>query len=243
MAKLFWHRLKKLLSVLISKNLTLGIAHSIIATTEHLPVLKSLNSINTFIDIGANKGQFALAARHAYSKAKIISFEPLSAPAAKFIKFFQHDTNILLHQNAIGPQKDTVEMHVSNREDSSSLLNIGENQSSIFPGTKEKSTEEINVAPLSHFLTKEDLIKPVLVKIDVQGFELEVLKGSVEIIENFDYIYMECSFIELYEGQALADKVIIFLDNYSFQLKGIYNTYYDKKGIAIQADFLFSKGV
>ena len=154
---------------------------------------------------------------------------------------FESDKKATLVQSAIGPKREAVQMHVSNRDDSSSLLNIGENQSSIFPGTKEKSTEEINVAPLSHFLTKEDLIKPVFVKIDVQGFELEVLKGSKNLIDVFDYIYVECSFVELYEGQALADEVITYLANYSFQLKGVYNTFYDKKGIAVQGDFLFVK--
>ena len=47
--------------------------------------------------------------------------------------------------------------------------------------------------------------------------------------------------MELYEGQALADEVIAYLANYSFKLKGVYNTFYDKKGIAVQGDFLFVK--
>ena len=94
---------------------------------------------------------------------------------------------------------------------------------------------------LDNFIEKSELIKPVFVKIDVQGFELEVLKGSKNLIDEFDYIYVECSFIELYEKQALADEVITFLNNYSFKLKGVYNMFYDKKGIAVQADFLFRK--
>jgi len=47
--------------------------------------------------------------------------------------------------------------------------------------------------------------------------------------------------MELYEKQALAHEVITFLNSRSFHLKGIYNTFYDKKGIAVQADFLFRK--
>jgi FkbM family methyltransferase len=218
-----------------------GLRYNIPAAIEHIQVLKLIDNPNTFIDIGANKGQFSLAARHAYSDAAIISFEPLSGPAEIFKKVFTKDQNIVLHQSAIGPQKDTVEMHVSNREDSSSLLPIGNKQSSMFPGTEESHNEEIKVAPLNHFLSKKDLTKPVFVKIDVQGYELEVLKGSKNLIDEFDYIYVECSFVELYEGQALADEVIAYLANYSFKLKGVYNTFYDKKGIAVQADLLFSK--
>jgi hypothetical protein len=75
----------------------------------------------------------------------------------------------------------------------------------------------------------------------VQGFELEVLKGSEDLFEFIDYIYVECSFIELYEGQSLVDEVITFLEKYKFKLKGVYNIFYDKKGVAIQADFLFKR--
>ena len=87
----------------------------------------------------------------------------------------------------------------------------------------------------------ENLVSPILLKIDVQGYELEVLKGCGDILVKFDYIYVECSFVELYKEQVLVDEVIQYLINYSFKLDGIYNTFYDKKGIAVQGDFLFSK--
>jgi FkbM family methyltransferase len=234
-------KFKKALYSLSFKNGRRSIMQGVALTFEHIPVLKSIEKINSFIDIGANKGQFSLAARHVFQDASIISFEPLKTPANKFKKLFKLDKKANLFQSAIGPKREAVQMHVSYQDDSSSLLNIGENQSSIFPGTKEKSTEEINVAPLNYFINNNDLINPVFVKIDVQGYELEVLKGSKSLIDEFDYIYVECSFVELYEGQALADEVIAYLANYSFRLKGVYNTFYDKKGIAIQADLLFSK--
>jgi len=53
-------------------------------------------------------------------------------------------------------------------------------------------------------------------------------------------IYVECSFVELYQGQALADEVISFLREENFSLSGIYNLNYDKSGRAIQGDFLFT---
>ena len=231
----------KLFHILISpRYLCTFILHSIAATVEHNKTLNNLTA-NTIIDIGANKGQFALAARHTFPDAKIISFEPLSAPARKFNNLFKRDRKIVLHQSAVGPEKTTLPIHVSKRDDSSSLFPIGARQSAIFPGTEESHTEEIELAPLHFFIEKDDLVSPVFVKIDVQGYELEVLKGCEEQIEYFDYIYVECSFIELYENQALADEVIQYLIKKSFRLKGIYNTYYDKKGVAIQSDFLFKR--
>ncbi len=46
--------------------------------------------------------------------------------------------------------------------------------------------------------------------------------------------------MELYEGQALADEVIAYLRAHGFRLQGTYNLSYDRKGRAIQGDFLFS---
>ena len=76
-------------------------------------------------------------------------------------------------------------------------------------------------------------------KIDVQGYEMEVLKGSSNYLKYFNYIYVECSYIELYQNQALAFEIIKFLDSLSFNLAGVYNNYYNKKGQVIQSDFLF----
>ncbi|MHB8405676.1 MAG: hypothetical protein ACYDCJ_09670 [Gammaproteobacteria bacterium] len=58
---------------------------------------------------------------------------------------------------------------------------------------------------------------------------------------HFAWVYCECSFIELYAGQALADEVIAWLRERGFILNGVYNMAYDKTGKAVQADFLFKR--
>jgi hypothetical protein len=75
----------------------------------------------------------------------------------------------------------------------------------------------------------------------VQGYELEVLQGSQDLLEKFSHLYIECSYVELYQGQALAHQVIAWLSDRNFILKGVYNTYYDKSGQAIQSDLLFAR--
>jgi FkbM family methyltransferase len=234
-------KFEKLLKILCSIKFIKSTIKGIAPTTEHIQLLKSINNLITIIDIGANKGQFSLSARHVFKDSNIFSFEPLEKPASEFKKLFNSDNKVTLFQSAIGPQKENVEMHVSKRKDSSSILPIGNRQSSIFPGTEESHIEEIKVGPLHQFLSKEEFKKRVFVKIDVQGYELDVLKGCEELIHLFDFIYVECSFIELYEGQALAHEVIKYLNSRSFELKGIYNTFYHKNGIAVQSDFLFKR--
>jgi len=203
-------------------------------------VLQNLDC-RSVIDIGANRGQFALVARRYFPNAKIVSFEPLPKPAALFRRVFARDDATMLHVVAVGPKSEQCAMHVSGRDDSSSLMAIMPLQAQIFPGTKEVSTQTVQVGPLSQFLSSQDIASPALLKIDVQGYELQTLEGCSELLEHFTYVYVECSFVELYAGQALANEVILFLQEIGFMLKGIYNMTYDQHGNAIQGDFLFAR--
>jgi FkbM family methyltransferase len=197
--------------------------------------------LGCIVDIGANRGQFALAARHWASNAHVFSFEPLPEPSKKFLQVFNNDGLVMLHQAAIGLESGEATIHISQRDDSSSLLPIGAAQDRLFPGTAEESTEVIRVGPLEEFLSGNDIISPALLKLDVQGFELTALQGCESLLDKFAYVYVECSFLELYEGQALAADVIAWLREKGFILKGVYNLAYEREGLAIQGDFLFSK--
>jgi FkbM family methyltransferase len=213
------------------------------AAIEHEPFLKmqDLNGIKYVVDIGANKGQFALAVRNSIPGAKVISFEPLAKPAAIFKAILNDDPNVVLHVSAIGPELCETEIHVSKSDDSSSLLPITEKQNNLFPGTEESHVEKIKVAPLDFFLTDLDITTPALLKIDVQGYEIETLKGCESLLSKFNIIYVECSFIELYQGQALAYQVIDWLKERNFLLSGLSSLVFDDKGQSIQGDFIFSR--
>ena len=97
------------------------------------------------------------------------------------------------------------------------------------------------IVALHDFIGDEDIVTPALLKLDVQGYELSALQGCEDLLERFAWVYCECSFIELYVGQALADEVIAWLRERRFVLTGVYNMAYDESGRAIQADFLFKQ--
>ena len=184
-----------------------------------------------------------MVARHYFPNAKIISFEPLPIPAALFRKIFSTDDAVVLHDVAIGPKSEQCTMHVSGRDDSSSLLPISSLQEKIFPGTSEVATVNVQVAPLDAFIVDSDIIAPAMLKLDVQGFELDALKGCESLLYKLEWIYCECSFVELYSGQRLASDVIKWLEGKGFSIAGISNVSYDRNGVSIQADFLFEKNI
>ena len=213
-----------------------GLRYGVGAAVEHRRALAGLD-VATIVDIGSNKGQFALLAIEVFPRATIFCFEPLKEPAARLREML--GAEIRLFETAIGPCEKEGIIHVSRRSDSSSLLPLAK-QAEVFPGTELKEQRVVPIAPLTKYLFPENIRSPALLKIDVQGYELEVLKGCESLLACFHYVYSECSFIELYRRQALAGDVILYLKDRNFELSGVYGQVGDSNRRPVQADFLFT---
>ena len=109
-----------------------------------------------------------------------------------------------------------------------------------FPGTEKVAARSVITGPLPDFVQPSDLGEANLLKIDVQGFELEVLKSAESLLARFRWIYAECSFVPLYEGQALAEEIVAWLASRGFRLAGRFNPSHARlDGKLLQADLLF----
>jgi len=233
--------LRKIVRVLwISVYRDALIRFRVVASTEHDGVLGDLK-IDSVVDIGANRGQFALCARRLFPDAQIFSFEPLAKPAEKYRQTFAGDKRSRLFNAAISCHSGVAPMHVSRWDVSSSLLPFAQAQHDNFPFTEEASLESVRTAPLSEFLEPEQIAGRALLKLDVQGFELSALQGCESLLDRFEYVYVEASFVELYVGQALACDVIEYLHSRRFKLGSVGNISLGRSKRPIQADFLFSR--
>lgn len=233
-------RLAKLARLLASRGGRRGLCHGVAMTVEHRRTLAGLAPASV-LDVGANKGQFTLLARALFPQAPVTAFEPLPGPAARFRALFAEDPRVRLVEAAVGPREETLPMHVAGQQDSSSLLPIGRRQVALFPATAEAGTAEVRVAPLDRLLPASAMPAPCLLKLDVQGFELEALRGCESRLGAVAWVYVECSWVELYEGQALAGEVEAWLAQRGFGLAGRHNLLSDAAGAPIQADLLFSR--
>ena len=236
---LFILRARKLLNSLIHKNCWKALSFGVAPAIEHFSILKKIKP-DAILDLGANKGQFALVSKMVFHDLPIFSFEPIPDEANVFKQIHGYDQKVRLFEYALGEERKTAKLHLSKSADSSSMLPIGKLQSEIFSETQEVGTLEVKVEKLddfkSHFLNKYEM----LLKIDVQGFELNVLRGAVETLNQCKYVYVECSEVSLYEGQALRKDVETFLNNHGFSLKESCNEFFlDNK--LIQADYLFAR--
>lgn len=215
-----------------------GLRQGVAGTVEHEAVIKYLQP-KTVIDVGANKGQFALMALKNLPSVVVYSFEPISSEFNILEKVTKGANTVHCFNVALGSATKNSQIHVSNSRDSSSLLGIGATQLEMYPNTFESRKEEIRLETLDNSVKTALMEHPIFMKIDVQGYELEVIRGSTASLKNIDYIYVECSFVELYKDQSLAPEIIDELAKYQFELVGVYDTSYSKQGVAIQSDFLF----
>lgn len=230
----------KLVRLLMNSPYRAGLLRGVAAGVEHEKILQTLNC-DVVLDVGANKGQFTLAVRRNIPAARVFAFEPMHKAATVFDAVHSNDPHVVLLHGAVGEADETMQMNISARQDSSSLLPISARQNEIFPGTNSVGVETVIVKPLTHWISSDVITGNTLLKIDVQGYELEVLRGCVDVLNKIKYVYVECSFVELYAGQAMAWEVIDYMSKHGFYLAGIYNVSYDKDGVAIQADFLYRK--
>lgn len=242
LVKLLLLRASKILRGLRSRLGRRALKLGVVPAIEHIRILRT-RSWHTIVDIGANRGQFVLAAIALHPTSVVHSFEPLRGPATIFEKIFADMSGVHLHRYAIGESAGWAEMNVSARDDSSSLLRISSVQTRIFPGTQAVATERVEIRTLSESLHSQDLVSPALLKIDVQGYEYSVLLGCEALLPCFDAVCVECSFVELYGGQQLFDDIALWLHQRGFRMTDIGDLTRDFSGTVVQGDFLFERQV
>lgn len=214
-----------------------ALSRGVVPTIEHAAGLAGVVPA-TVIDIGANKGQFSAFARARWPLARIIAFEPLPGPSRRFRSVLGEGAT--LHNCALGNAEATLDIHIASREDSSSLLPIGNRQVEEFH-TAEVATLKVPVRRLDSVLDKGSVDAPALLKIDVQGYEYEALQGCTGLLGLIEWFYVEVSFAELYEGQRLYPEVVELLDTLGFRPVREHNVQFGRSGGKIQADVLFAR--
>lgn len=203
--------------------------------------MKELN-VKTILDIGANTGQFAATARNIFPNAGIYSFEPLPNCYAAIKENFKDDKNVTVFPFALGDKEEVVEINENDFSPSSSLLDMLDLHKEALPVTAKHHKISIQVKRLDDFEKEIVLQKPVLIKMDVQGYENKVIAGGEKILNDADFLIIELSFVPLYDKQPLFDDIYMLLKNKGFELRGCYNAFTNiKTGAVLQSDGFFVK--
>jgi len=175
--------------------------------------------LRTIIDIGANEGQFAEKILTVLPSVEVHCFEPLQEAFKKLQSNFSKEKNIFLYNFGLGETNEVREIFKNEYSPSSSLLEMVELHKSNFDYAVNVIPETIELRKLDEVLPGS-LNKPLLVKIDVQGYEMFVLKGGYSVIRQADIVIIETSFYPLYLGQALFDDIYEYFKKIGFGYYG-----------------------
>ncbi len=180
-------------------------------------VKRILNDVSVIVDAGANIGSVSLDLNFWFPDASIYAFEPVT------------ETFKLLSDNVSGKDKiQPVKMGLGAKHEQIQILLSGENSINslkvIEANRGIKGAEEITITTLQGFLQQQGLNHIDILKIDVEGFEFEVLEGCADLLDTgIKCIYLEVGYSRHPTKVHFSD-VEAFMEKNDFELCGMYET-------------------
>lgn len=204
---------------------------------RHLRNVLDANKINLVVDVGANEGQYARARREFGFDGRIVSFEPLRDAFAVLKQHCDKDNNWYAYRLALGSVPAMRTMNQCSSSDFSSLLTPNPYASKRFGWRAEiASQEEIQVTTLAQLWSAivTDIPKPrVLLKLDTQGFDMEVLAGAVGVLHDVHALQIELSLRSIYDGAPRYLESLARLEALGFEVTGLYPVTRDNETLAV----------
>jgi FkbM family methyltransferase len=200
-------------------------------------------NIKTILDIGANTGQFSEFAFRLFPEAKIYAFEPIPKCYHDLLSNFANNPNFQAFQVALGNEKGKAKMNVNEFSLASSLLDLADLLKTSYPyAASIENTEEVEIDCLDEIAEEIEIVEPLLIKVDVQGFEDRVIAGGEQTFNRASVILIEMSIEKLYEDQVLFDELYQKLKNLGFEYKGNYAQHHSKiNNQILYVDGIFTK--
>jgi FkbM family methyltransferase len=198
------------------------------------------NKSSIIFDVGANRGDVTQKYNLLFPDSKIFAFEPFPDHAQIFRSNFSLRKNIELHEMALSNIVGTLDFHVNKSSDTNSLLKSTKIGASSDEQCRTQSKITVNVNTLDNFCKERNISNIDILKLDVQGSELNILQGANDLLSQrkIKLIYTEAYFKEQYENQPLFFQICEYLLKRGFYLEDIYNPYYNQQQI-LWCDALF----
>jgi FkbM family methyltransferase len=183
------------------------------------------DDVRVVFDVGANIGDVALTAVRSFPNAHIYCFEPVSATYRILCE------NIKNYSDRITPYNfgflnvsKRLDIHITSAHGASSILDQSLNHKSAHPHIRETGTESIEVYTLDSFMADKAIDRIDIVKIDVEGTELEVIEGGRETFRNkVDNVFVELSLLRRNRESPYCTEICKLLYDLGFMLINLYD--------------------
>jgi len=195
----------------------------------------------TILDVGANVGQFAIAARKTWPAAYVYSFEPSPEVAARLRSNIAKLGRMSVVEIALGEFAGVADFNINRRDQASSILPQSMRRNEIFPEETISQIIQVKVCTLDEALASCEVTGPVLLKIDAQGFEDRVLKGALNSLKKIEFVLLEASMNSLYEGELSFVEMLSLMDKMGFEFVRPLSWHLaPRTGEIIEMDILFA---
>jgi len=201
----------------VNRKRIIELHNTLFMPKNHIEFLQKLSidfKPNVIYDIGSNVLAWTREAKKIWNTAEIIAFDIL-----KEAEFLYKEHNLKYHIGVLSKEDNLSVKFYENKEHptgNSYYKEIGHSKSNeIYP---EDAFTEYNAMTLSSVVKNNKFELPDLIKMDVQGAELDIIKGGLDIINNAKYLIVELQDTQYNRGAPLAETTIQFLEDNNWEL-------------------------
>ena len=197
--------MKKILSFLVQK--TIIYIDILIHRKRIKKFLINFNSkIKNIYDVGSNEGEYSILFKKIFPNSKIFAFEPNSKLCKNSKKKFKNLKNIKILNVAVGNADKYIDLNIDENSSLTTSLDIKNTKSKTFKVKKFLYGDQKHKKKITKLIKLDSFInyrnKPDFIKIDVEGYEEEILKGLKNNLKNIKLIMIEFHFDNLYQGYS-----------------------------------------
>lgn len=194
------------------------------------------------LDIGANEGDWTAVALQAFAGVEVLAAEPGSEPLTILRDRFADRSNVMIDPRAVTDATGTATYHRTRASVFASLLPPSADIDDLYPlpGSPAEVVETVEVSTV----TLDELVgeRPVsLLKLDVQGGELAVLRGGRRVLEHTAAVLIEVLFLPHYEGDTTFPGIHEAMTDLGFVLMDLSRPFRLDEGPALWADACYAR--
>lgn len=181
------------------------------------------------VDGGAFHGHFTKALYRKLSRSRFLLFEPSPKSFQRLLRNFHNNPALICENLAIGAASGLAQLHL-NKSSLTNSLKFTSNTSKIYHGDlcQTIDTCEVGVCSLDQYFSQSDLSYPDIIKLDLQGGELDAINGGTRCLSHARIVLCEVQFVKLYDGSALFSELNAKLEALGFQLFQIFDLASDR---------------
>ena len=197
--------------------------------------------ISVVFDVGASVGQYGTRLRNIGYRGRIVSFEPQATAFSILSERTMLDTQWMAVCLALGDRETEEDLNISENSWSSSFLSVSTDILEVEPRIAAKGTEKVLIKTLDQIWT--EFVGPsdnVFLKLDVQGYEPQILAGAQTSLSCCKAVQMEMALFQSYLGQKSLSEMMEIMSKRDFKLVHLERGFWDARtGYLIEVDGIF----